>query len=93
MINDTLTVESLRAARVSPEVAICLLDCVDSTNSHAKRLALDGAEAPTLVVANRQTAGRGRMGRSFYSPADTGAYFSILYEPQQRFPVTWPRTG
>lgn len=53
---------------------------LDSTNAEAKRLAQKGASYPTLLVAEEQTMGRGRMGRSFFSPADTGVYFSLLYE-------------
>lgn len=52
---------------------------IDSTNAEAKRMLLDGETSPILVVAESQTAGRGRMGRSFYSPDKTGAYFSIAY--------------
>ena len=54
---------------------------LDSTNTHAKRLAVENIHArPSLIVAARQTAGRGRMGRSFYSPDQTGVYFSLSYE-------------
>lgn len=59
---------------------ICL-DSVDSTNNYLKRLALEGAEDGTVVVADQQTAGRGRLGRSFQSPPDTGIYLSILLRP------------
>ena len=51
---------------------------IDSTNSEAKRYALSGGSAPAVFIADGQTAGRGRMGRSFYSPADTGIYLSLL---------------
>lgn len=53
---------------------------VDSTNSEAKRFALQGGAAPAVFVAEEQSAGRGRMGRSFYSPAQTGIYLSLLLE-------------
>lgn len=56
---------------------------IDSTNTEAKRMAADGFEGMALIVADRQTAGRGRMGRSFYSPTQTGAYFSVLYTPTE----------
>lgn len=55
---------------------------IDSTNNEAKRQALAGYSAPMLFVADSQTAGRGRMGRSFYSPNSTGLYMSYLYKPQ-----------
>jgi BirA family biotin operon repressor/biotin-[acetyl-CoA-carboxylase] ligase len=54
-------------------------DEIDSTNAEAKRMACGGFEdARALITARTQSMGRGRMGRSFYSPADTGAYFSVL---------------
>ena len=60
-------------------VAVHVFDEIDSTNTEAKRMASDGFRGDALLVAYSQTAGRGRMGRSFYSPAGTGAYFSILH--------------
>ena len=56
---------------------------IDSTNTEAKRMCANGFEGRAIIAAEHQTAGRGRMGRSFYSPADTGAYFSILYTTQE----------
>lgn len=56
---------------------------IDSTNSCAKKLAVDGATHGTLVVADEQTHGRGRMGRSFYSPPSTGIYMSIILRPDR----------
>lgn len=55
-----------------------VFDVIDSTNTYAKKLAADGAPAGTTVIAASQTAGRGRMGRSFYSPASTGIYMSVI---------------
>lgn len=52
-----------------------------STNSELKRLAADGEKSGLVLIANEQTAGRGRMGRNFYSPADSGIYISILLRP------------
>lgn len=63
---------------------IVVLDEVSSTNSYAIELALKGAGDGTLIVANRQTAGRGRRGRSFYSPAQDGVYMSIIFRSQNR---------
>lgn len=56
-------------------------DSIDSTNTHAKALAEAGAPEGTLVVANEQTAGRGRRGRVFLSPAGSGVYFSLVLRP------------
>ena len=52
-----------------------------STNDDCKRLAREGAPAGTVVVAARQGAGRGRLGRTWDSPAG-GAYFSVLLRPE-----------
>ena len=56
-------------------------DVVGSTNAEIKRLAEEGAPHGTVAVADMQTAGRGRRGRSWDSPANTNIYFSILLRP------------
>lgn len=57
------------------------LDTTDSTNSEAERRLASGAEAPFVVVAARQTAGRGRLGRKWES-ADLGnLYLSAAFRP------------
>ncbi len=61
-------------------VEVVLFDKTDSTNLRAKTVAKQGYKSPMLFVAEQQTAGRGRMGRSFYSPACTGLYMSYLYK-------------
>lgn len=61
---------------------ILWFDTIDSTNTQAKALALQGAPHGTVLIAGHQTGGRGRMGRSFHSPAGTGIYMSILLRPQ-----------
>ncbi len=53
----------------------------DSTNAHAKDLAARGAPEGTLVVAEKQTGGRGRKGRVWFSPPDGGIYASIILRP------------
>lgn len=55
---------------------------IDSTNSYLKREALSGAPHGTVAVANCQSAGRGRMTRSFQSPPGKGVYLSVLLRPQ-----------
>lgn len=55
---------------------------LDSTNTRAKILARTGAPEGTAVIAGRQTAGRGRMARSFQSPAEKGLYLTVLLRPQ-----------
>ena len=60
---------------------ILFLDCVDSTNTQAKRMAAVGAAQGTIVIANTQTGGRGRMNRSFHSPENAGIYLSLILRP------------
>ncbi len=60
---------------------VLCLDTIDSTNTKLRELAFDGAASGYVVVANQQTKGRGRLGRSFMSPKDTGIYMSILLRP------------
>lgn len=57
---------------------IIVLEETDSTNSYAKRLAAEGAPHGTVVIAEGQTGGRGRLGRSFSSPKGTGLYMSVI---------------
>ena len=60
---------------------IYYFDELDSTNIKIKELAIGGAEHGTVVVADKQTAGKGRRGRTWESPAGTNLYFSILLRP------------
>lgn len=60
---------------------IIWLDTVDSTNTYAKELARNGAPEGTVVIADHQTGGRGRLGRSFSSPAGMGIYMSLILRP------------
>lgn len=53
----------------------------DSTNRRASALALEGACHGTCVVSAHQSAGRGRLGRSFYSPEKQGIYLSVILKP------------
>lgn len=56
-------------------------DTIDSTNTRAKELAAQGAPHGTVLIADHQTVGRGRLGRSFHSPAGTGIYMSLIIRP------------
>jgi len=56
-------------------------DTIPSTNTHAKELAKAGAPHGTVLIAGSQTGGRGRMGRSFQSPAGQGVYLSVILRP------------
>jgi BirA family biotin operon repressor/biotin-[acetyl-CoA-carboxylase] ligase len=57
-------------------------DSIDSTNTEAKRQAAQGAEEGLVILSRSQSAGRGRAGRSFHSPAGLGLYLSALLRPK-----------
>lgn len=59
-------------------------DTIDSTNTYAKKLAAEGAPEGTVIIADRQTGGRGRLGRTFSSPAGMGIYLSVILRPDCR---------
>src|SRR5215207_6204208 len=59
-------------------------ESLPSTNDLAREMASAGAAEGTAVVAARQTAGRGRMGRSWSSPAGEGLYLSVILRPRVR---------
>lgn len=61
---------------------IFVYDSVDSTNDEAKRLLANGLNTQALIVTNCQTKGKGRQGRSFYSPPGSGAYMSLVIQPK-----------
>lgn len=52
-----------------------------STNSEVKAIAQNGGEEGCVVISSAQTQGRGRLGRSFFSPGSTGVYMSVLLRP------------
>ncbi|MBQ3480794.1 MAG: biotin--[Oscillospiraceae bacterium] len=81
----------MSAASVSRASPVLFEDCVDSTNLYLRRMA-DTAADGTAVVAASQSAGRGRMGRSFLSP-EGGLYLSVLLRPEtdpERLPTLTP---
>ena len=59
-----------------------VLNTVDSTNEELKRLVISGIPAGTTVLADEQTAGKGRLGRGFHSPKSAGIYLSYLMKPR-----------
>jgi BirA family transcriptional regulator, biotin operon repressor / biotin---[acetyl-CoA-carboxylase] ligase len=62
---------------------VVLLPETGSTNDDARRLAQEGAPEGTVVVAGSQSAGRGRLGRSWHSPSGAGLYLSIVLRPAE----------
>jgi BirA family biotin operon repressor/biotin-[acetyl-CoA-carboxylase] ligase len=77
--------ESLRAKKFGK--TIILLRKVDSTNSFTKKLARYGAAEGTVVIAEEQTAGRGRHRRKWFSPKG-GLYFSVVLRPKMKVSET-----
>ena len=71
-----LTVDNIRANLCAKYKAlpIVVYDTIDSTNTQAKLSSIDQG----IFVAKHQTAGRGRQGKSFYSPDSTGLYMSVV---------------
>jgi len=57
-------------------------DQLGSTNAKAKELAAAGAPHGTVVITKEQTSGRGRLGRTFFSPKDSGIYLSMILRPE-----------
>ena len=60
---------------------LLVLETVDSTNDYLKRKASELVEG-TVVIANEQTGGKGRLGRKFFSPPSMGIYMSMLLKPE-----------
>ncbi len=60
---------------------IVFIESVDSTNNHGKRLCEKGFIEGTLIIAEEQTTGRGRLGREWVSPKGEGIWISILLKP------------
>jgi len=82
--NDIVSAESiypyLKAS--ASEFLLDVRQTAGSTNTIAKEMATKGAKEGTVIIALEQTAGRGRMGRSFYSPKGSGIYLSIILRPR-----------
>lgn len=78
--DDLVSAQSIKL-NLKKDIDVLYLSTVDSTNNYCKRLLAEGRQGAFLVAADRQTAGRGRQGKSFYSPAGTGIYFSLVIRP------------
>ena len=86
---DILSVQGIRKylAPICRELKLEVFPSVTSTNTVLKEQAAAGAPEGTAILAGAQTQGRGRIGRSFYSPSDTGIYLSILLRPNDCSPL------
>lgn len=72
----------LRTKIIGADSRIVYKNSVESTNELAKKLAYDGAADGTIVIAEEQTGGKGRLARNFFSPKEKGLWFSVILRPQ-----------
>lgn len=95
---DSESIQSyIKGENLKTDLKIFIYDEIDSTNSEAKRIAAGAGSFrdekgnltpagkkihPSLFASSYQTGGKGRLGRVFVSPRDTGVYFSLLYSPR-----------
>lgn len=83
LIKDCISENEIRKnLKSNLKLSFKIFDTIDSTNTAAKKYAIEGAKEGLVVISSHQTAGRGRMGRRFSSPDNTGIYMSILLKPQ-----------
>ena len=79
--SDVLSAEGISRYLCHQEICPQVFPVLTSTNTVLKTLAAEDAPAGTAILAAEQTAGRGRLGRSFYSPSASGLYLSLLLRP------------
>ncbi len=79
--SDVLSEERIRKYLKTNSITLQVFRSVSSTNTILKAMAEEGTGEGYCLIAGEQTAGRGRRGRSFYSPADRGVYMSLLLRP------------
>ncbi len=82
VLKDALSEEGVRRYLHADGLRLQVVPVISSTNTVLKRMAEEGAEEGFCLIAEEQTAGKGRMGRSFYSPAGSGLYLSVLLRPK-----------
>ena len=84
MLSKEKIIEELKNLGITPP-KIIFYESIDSTNTRAKEWAKQNPDnhSPVVFIANRQTAGRGRRGRSFVSEGGAGIYISILTYPEE----------
>ncbi|MFQ9514756.1 MAG: biotin--[acetyl-CoA-carboxylase] ligase [Eubacterium sp.] len=79
--NDILSSQSI-GQYLNDDLDVHVYKSLSSTNTVLKEKAEQGARHGTVLIAEEQTIGKGRMGKKFYSPAGTGIYLSILLRPE-----------
>ncbi|MBQ2733329.1 MAG: biotin--[Clostridia bacterium] len=85
-ISEVYNADVLRSLLPESADAICIKE-TESTNTIARELICKGASNGSLLIADRQTAGRGRRGKSFFSP-DGGIYMSVIVRERDAVPYT-----
>jgi len=80
-MTDVLSEAGIRRYLKTEGLQFHIYSSVGSTNTVLKTMAEEGAKEGLCVLSEQQTAGRGRLGRSFYSPPENGLYMSLLLRP------------
>lgn len=83
VISSEIIASKNKSKRLCGEIII--LNETTSTNNYAKELAANGAAHGTVIIAEKQTSGKGRLGRKFESPSGKGLYMSVIVRPE--FPI------
>ena len=83
--NDILSIQGMLPFLSNKDISknISLFPSLESSNTTAKELAIAGAGHGTIIIADSQSAGRGRYHRSFYSPSGHGIYISFILRPSK----------
>ncbi len=80
MLSKQIIEEQIKSSFLAKDILV--FEETESTNRDAKKMAAEGAPEGTVILAERQSAGRGRLGRSFFSPGEKGIYMSVLLRPE-----------
>ena len=82
--DDILTIEGIKNCLTTSFIGkeIYIFDTIDSTNNYARKIAKEGAGGGTVVLAESQTKGKGRLGRTWFSPSGVNIYLSVILKPQ-----------
>ena len=81
-LHATISADGIKQYLIKNDKNIQYFDVLDSTNTALKKMAQEGAYEGTVLVTEMQTQGRGRLGKTFFSPKGCGIYFSLLLRPK-----------
>lgn len=79
---DNLSEKRILELTETKNISVSIFDSLPSTSDLAKQRTSEGADEGVLILANNQTAGRGRTGKTFFSPDGSGIYFSLVLRPE-----------